>query len=129
MKTARLPRCYYSFEDQLRTNPGGSTPYTPSLHLLYGLQESLNLLREEGMENVVARHHRLGEGTRKAVAGWGLELLCTQERWNSDTLTVVRTPEHIDSNIVIKNALAKYNLSLGVGLMKVNKRSLLQSSI
>ena len=125
METATLPRCYYDFQDQLKTNPSGNTPYTPSLHLLYGLQESLALLREEGMKNVVARHHRLAEGTRKAVKGWGLELLCSDPRWNSDTLTVVKTPEHIDSNIVIKNALAKYNLSLGVGLLKVSRLSIL----
>lgn len=72
------------------------------------------------MENVHARHHRLAEGTRKAVEGWGLELLCKEKRWNSDTLTVVQTPEGIDSNRVIKSALAKYNLSLGVGLLKVD---------
>eukprot|EP00210_Caulerpa_lentillifera_P002040 g1955.t1 len=119
-KTATLPRCYYDFSDQLKTNPSGNTPYTPSLHLLYGLQESMKLLKEEGMENVYARHHRLAEGTRKAVEGWGLELLCKEKRWNSDTLTVVQTPDGVDSNRVIKNALAKYNLSLGVGLLKVN---------
>jgi len=120
MKTAALPRCYYDFQDQLKTNASGNTPYTPSLHLLYGLRETLSLLREEGMRNVAARHHRLAEGTRRAVAGWGMELLCEKERWYSDTLTVVKTPEHVDSNVVIKNALAKYNLSLGVGLLKVN---------
>lgn len=58
----------------------GSTPYTPSLSMLYGLKESIALLKEEGMENVVARHHRLAEGTRAAVEGWGLDLLCTQPR-------------------------------------------------
>jgi len=119
MKTAKLPRVYYDFQDQLDTNPSGNTPYTPSLHLLYGLEESLKLLREEGMDNVVKRHNRLAEGARKAVAGWGLELLCSDPRWYSDTLTVVKTPEGMDSNLVVKNALAKYNLSLGIGLFKV----------
>jgi alanine-glyoxylate transaminase/serine-glyoxylate transaminase/serine-pyruvate transaminase len=80
MKTAKLPRCYYDFMDQLKTNPAGSTPYTPSLSLLYGLRESLNLLRAEGMANVVARHHRLAEGCRAAVEGWGLQLLCKNPR-------------------------------------------------
>jgi alanine-glyoxylate transaminase/serine-glyoxylate transaminase/serine-pyruvate transaminase len=58
----------------------GSTPYTPSLSMLYGLKESIGMLKSEGMDNVVARHHRLAEGTRKAVEGWGLELLCAHPR-------------------------------------------------
>lgn len=119
MKTAKLPRCYYDFADQLKTNPDGNTPYTPSLHLLYGLRESLSLLRSEGMKNVNKRHKRLAEGTRLAVQGWGLGLLCKHPRWYSDTLTVVNTPEDVDSNNVVKNAYSKYNLSLGIGLFQV----------
>lgn len=119
-KTSQMKKVYYDIGDQMKTNPSGGTPYTPSLHLLYGLQESLALLKEEGMENVAARHHRLGEGTRKAVEGWGLDLICKEPRWNSDTLTVIRTPKGVDSNMVVKNAFAKYNLSLGIGLFQIN---------
>jgi alanine-glyoxylate transaminase/serine-glyoxylate transaminase/serine-pyruvate transaminase len=106
-KTAKLPRVYYSFEDQLKTNPSGNVPYTPSLMLLHGLKESLAMLREEGMGNVVARHHRLAEGTRKAVEGWGLKLLCKQPRWRSDSLTVIEVPQGVDSNLIVKNAYAR----------------------
>lgn len=120
MKTAKSKRCYYDFKDMLATNPAGSVPYTPSLPLLYGLQESLNLLKAEGIDNVVARHHRLAEGTRKAVEGWGLQLLCKEPRWRSDSLTVIEVPKGVDSNLVVKNAYAKYNLSIGVGLSQVN---------
>ena len=60
-KNAKLKRCYYDLEDMLQTNPSGNMPYTPSIPLLYGLRESLRLLKAEGMENVVARHHRLAE--------------------------------------------------------------------
>jgi len=120
MKTAKLKRCYYDFADMLKTNPSGSVPYTPSLPLLYGMRESVALLREEGRGNLVARHHRLAEGTRAAVRAWGLELLCKVPRWYSDALTVVEVPKHVDSNDVVRNAYAKYNLSIGVGLAKVN---------
>lgn len=106
-KTAKLPRVYYSFEDQLKTNPSGNVPYTPSLMLLHGLKESLAMLREEGMANVVARHHRLAEGTRRAVDAWGLKLLCKQPRWRSDSLTVIEVPEGVDSNLIVKNAYAR----------------------
>ncbi|GBG00276.1 hypothetical protein Rsub_13002 [Raphidocelis subcapitata] len=119
-KTAKLPRVYYSFEDQLKTNPSGNVPYTPSLMLLHGLKESLAMLREEGMANVVARHHRLAEGTRHAVEAWGLKLLCKHPRWRSDSLTVIETPAGVDSNLIVKNAYARYNLSIGVGLSQVN---------
>lgn len=121
MKTATSKRCYYDFADQLKTNPSGNVPYTPALSLLYGLRESLALLRAEGgMPAVAARHHRLAEGTRRAVEGWGLKLLCKDPRWRSDSLTVIRVPEGVDSNKIVKAAYSKYNLSLGIGLSRVN---------
>lgn len=120
MKSAKLKRCYYDFADYLRTNPVGNVPYTPSLPLLYGTKESIRMLKEEGFENVVGRHHRQAEGVRKAVEGWGLKLLCKNPRWRSDTLTVVEVPANIDSNKVVKAAYAKYDLSLGIGLGQLN---------
>ncbi len=79
MKTAKLRRCYFDFLDMLKTNPSGNVPYTPTLSLLYGLQESVRMLREEGMDNVAARHYRcasapallgvLHHGTRVAYEG------------------------------------------------------------
>eukprot|EP00887_Chlorella_sp_A99_P004003 scaffold11.g4003.t1 len=105
--SAQLRRVYFDFKDMLRTNPSGNVPYTPSLPLLYGLRASMSLLKSEGMENVWARHHRLAEGARAAVAGWSLKLLCRDPRWQSDSLTVVE---------VVDVAYAKYNLSLGIGL-------------
>lgn len=118
-KSAKLKRVYYDLEDMIKTNKDGQTPYTPCLPLLYGMQASMKLMKAEGFENVIKRHNRLGEGARKAVKGWGLELLCKDPRWRSDSLTVIETPKGVDSNLVVKNAYAKYNLSLGVGLTKV----------
>eukprot|EP01023_Acetabularia_acetabulum_P057287 TRINITY_DN666_c0_g1_i1.p1 TRINITY_DN666_c0_g1~~TRINITY_DN666_c0_g1_i1.p1 ORF type:complete len:444 (-),score=85.09 TRINITY_DN666_c0_g1_i1:811-2142(-) len=120
MKKAKLNRVYYDFADMLRTNPTGDVPYTPSLPLLYGLRESLSMLMDEGIENVWARHHRLAEGTRRAVGGWGLSLLCKNPRWQSDSLTVIEVPQEVNSNDIVKNAFARYNLSIGIGLSKVN---------
>lgn len=81
---------------------------------------TLDLLRSEGMDNVVARHHRLAEGTRAAVEGWGLKLLCKHPRWNSDSLSVIAVPEGFDSTRIVKEAYARYNLSLGLGLSQVS---------
>lgn len=118
-KTATSKRVYFDFADMLRTNPSGNVPYTPTLSLLYGLRQSLKMLREEGMHNVVARHHRLAEGTRKAVEGWGLQTLCRNPRWKSDSLTVIEVPQGIDSQKIVDVAYSKYNLSLGIGLDRV----------
>lgn len=120
MESAQLKRVYYDFRDMLATNPSGAVPYTPVLPLLYGLREALTLMEQEGIENAWARHHRLAEGTRRAVAAWGLKTLCKDPRWFSDSLTVVETPDGVDSNLIVKNAFAKYNLSLGLGLSEVN---------
>ncbi len=119
-KTATSKRVYYDWADMLRTNPSGNVPYTPEVQMLYGLRESLKMMRDEGgMAAVSARHHRLAEGTRKAVEGWGLKLLCKNPRWYSDSLTVIETPEGIDSQKIVDIAYGKYNLSLGIGLDRV----------
>jgi alanine-glyoxylate transaminase/serine-glyoxylate transaminase/serine-pyruvate transaminase len=118
--TAKLKRVYFDFADCLRTNPTGNVPYTPCLSLLYGMEASLKLLKAEGMDNVNKRHARLAAGARAAVKAWGLELLCMDPRWNSDSLTVIKVPEGIDSNLVVKMAYAKYDLSLGIGLGALN---------
>lgn len=77
------------------------------------------MLKEEGLDNAIARHARLAEGARRCVKGWGLDLLCEEERWNSNSLTVVKTPEHVDSTHLVRTAFAKYNLTIGLGLSEV----------
>ena len=103
----------------LNTNPDGWFPYTPALGIMYGLRESLNMISEEGLENVFKRHHRLAEGVRNAVKGWGLKLCAKEKKWESDTVTAIYVPEEFDSANVIKTAYLKYNLALGAGLSDV----------
>ncbi len=75
-KTARLPRSYWDWNDQLAMSATGYFPYTPATNLLYGLREALDMLLDEGLDRVFARHERLAEATRRAVRAWGLEILC-----------------------------------------------------
>jgi alanine-glyoxylate transaminase / serine-glyoxylate transaminase / serine-pyruvate transaminase len=117
-ETAKFPRFFLDLTDQMNSNKDGYTPYTPSIPILYGLREALNLLLAEGMDNVYARHHRLAEGVRCAVAAWGLKL-CAQPGFESDTVTAVVVPEDKDARHVIATAFNKYNLSLGGGLADV----------
>jgi alanine-glyoxylate transaminase/serine-glyoxylate transaminase/serine-pyruvate transaminase len=119
MKTARLSRCFFDFADQIRTNDLGYFPYTPPMILLRGLRESLNMIFEEGLENVFARHHRYAEAVRRAVAAWGLSLVAKEAKWYSDTVSAIYVPEGINSNDVNKHAYSRYNLSLSIGLAKV----------
>jgi alanine-glyoxylate transaminase / serine-glyoxylate transaminase / serine-pyruvate transaminase len=118
-KTAKLPRCYWSYEDMLKANATGYFPYTPSIPMLYGLREALNMLFEEGLENVFARHHRLAEGCRRAVNAWGLSLCAKAPKWHSDTVSAIMVPTGFNGGDVIDIAYRRYNFALGAGLSKV----------
>lgn len=119
---ARSRRCFFDFEDMLRFNKDGWFPYTPAATLLHGLRESIDMLLEEGLDAVAARHHRYGSAVRAAVAAWGLEVCARRPEWNSDTVTAIVVPDGFDSARVIRAAYQNYNLSLGLGLNKVAGR-------
>eukprot|EP00188_Purpureofilum_apyrenoidigerum_P003228 Plantae.Rhodophyta-Purpureofilum_apyrenoidigerum.ctg3327.p2 GENE.Plantae.Rhodophyta-Purpureofilum_apyrenoidigerum.ctg3327~~Plantae.Rhodophyta-Purpureofilum_apyrenoidigerum.ctg3327.p2 ORF type:complete len:405 (+),score=62.69 Plantae.Rhodophyta-Purpureofilum_apyrenoidigerum.ctg3327:107-1321(+) len=118
-ETAKCPRVFFSWQDMIANNDVGYFPYTPSTPLLYGLQEALTMLLEEGIENVWERHHRLAEAVRRAVRAWGLKPCANNPSEYSDAITAVRVPPGYDGQEVVKVAYQKYNLSLGGGLMKV----------
>ncbi len=118
-KTARLPRCFFDFDDQIKTNDLGFFPYTPPMILLRGLREALNMILEEGLENVFARHHRFAEATRAAVGGWGLKLCAKAPKWHSDTVSAIMVPEGFNGTEVVRVAYRRYNLALSIGLAKV----------
>lgn len=115
-QTARLPRSYWSWEEMLASNRSGWFPYTPATNLLYGLREAIAMLMEEGMEHVFARHDRHAEATRRAVRGWGLEILCENPEEYSSALTAVVLPSGYDADRVRALILEHYDLSLGTGL-------------
>ncbi|MFO1185729.1 MAG: aminotransferase class V-fold PLP-dependent enzyme [Bauldia sp.] len=118
-KTAKLPRSYFKWEEMLKPNATGYFPYTPAVNLLYGLKESLAMLREEGLANVYLRHLRLAAATRAAVRAWGLEVLCQEKLDYSPTITAVLLPPRHDADRFRQIALDNYNISLGMGLSKV----------
>ena len=118
-ESAGLRRCFFDFRDMIKTNDQGYFPYTPAATLLHGLRASVDMLMNEGLENVFARHHRLAGGVRAAVEAWGLRNCAQGPEWHSDTVTAILVPEGFDANDVIRTAYDKYNLSLGAGLNKV----------
>ena len=119
-KNATSKRCYFDYADMVQANASGYFPYTPSLPMLYGLRESLAMLAEEGLENVLRRHAYLARGVRAAVLdGWKLKLCATAPRWHSDTVSAIMVPDGINGSEVISRAFTRYNLALGAGLSKV----------
>ncbi|MBN3561594.1 L-aspartate--glyoxylate aminotransferase BhcA [Aliamphritea spongicola] len=123
METATLPRTFFDFRDMMAANATGGFPYTPPLQLIYGLKESLNMLFEEGLEQVYARHHRLAEGVRKAVSTWGLKLCANSPELYSNTVSAIYVPEGFDSNRLTEHAFSKYGVSFGIGLGEMNGKA------
>jgi alanine-glyoxylate transaminase / serine-glyoxylate transaminase / serine-pyruvate transaminase len=118
-KAARLPRSYWDWSAMLAANQTGFFPYTPATNLLYGLNEAIEMLLEEGLDNVFARHDRHAEATRRAVRGWGLEILCLDPAEYSSALTAVVMPPGSNADALRKIVLDKFDMSLGAGLSKL----------
>ena len=118
-KRGGSPRNFFDWGRIIDDNAAGFFPYTPATLLLFGLREALDVMFEEGLENVFARHRRLADGVRAAADAWGLRNLCEDPREYSNSLTAVVVPDGFDSGDVIKAARDLFDLSLGVGLSKV----------
>lgn len=117
METATCPRAYFDFRDMIDANAKGGYPYTPPLQLMFGLGESLKmLLEEEGLDAVFARHHRMAEGVRQAVAAWGMKLCANRPELYSDTVSAIYVPEGFKSDVLVNHAFTNYGMSFGVGL-------------
>jgi alanine-glyoxylate transaminase/serine-glyoxylate transaminase/serine-pyruvate transaminase len=121
-KLATLPRSFWAWDEIVEMNKTGYWPYTPNTNLLYGLAESLDMLLDEGLEHVFARHRRWAEGVRTAVRAWGLPIQCADPQLYSPVLTGVITPEGVDADRIRRLIHERFDLSLGTGLGKVKGR-------
>lgn len=119
-KTATMRRAYFNFDDMVAMNENGYFPYTPPTQLFHGLRESLARIEAEGLDNVIARHRRLAEGVRRAIAAWGLPLVAEHHTLFSDTVSAIRVPTDVDARDVIRIAYEDYNTSFGSGLGPLN---------
>jgi len=119
MKTAKLPRSYWAWDDMLALNKDGVFPYTPATALLFGLAEAIDMLLEEGLDNVFDRHARWAEGVRRAVKAWDLELWCRDSKYHSAAVTAVKMPDGHNADAFRKVVLETFNMSLGTGLNKL----------
>jgi len=119
-RRATLPRSYFDWTEVVTSNQTGFFPYTPATNLLYGLRESLSMLREEGLSNVFARHDRLAAATRAAVRAWNLRILCEDPAEYSSVLTAVVMPDGHDADTFRQAVLDAFDMSLGTGLGKLS---------
>lgn len=120
--SAKLPRSFWDWKPMIASNATGYFPYTPATNMLYALDTALDMLLEEGLENVFARHDRMAEATRRAVRAWGLEVQCEEPRHYSSVLTGVRLPEGHSANGLRAAIVERFNMSLGNGLGQLNDR-------
>ncbi|WP_158809921.1 alanine--glyoxylate aminotransferase family protein [Beijerinckia sp. L45] len=118
-ETAKQPKGYWAWDEMINANKSGFFPYTPATQILYGLDVAIDLLHEEGLDNVFARHNRWGVATRAAVKHWGLENLCRDERFVSPVMTAVLMPDGKGADEFRKIVLDTFDMSLGAGLNKV----------
>ncbi|MEV5686420.1 aminotransferase class V-fold PLP-dependent enzyme [Streptomyces sp. NPDC052164] len=121
-RTARLTKSFWDWQPVIEANRRGFFPYTPATNLLYALEEALRMLADEGLDTVFARHARHAAATRAAVRGWGLEVLCADEREHSGSLTAVLLPPGHDADGVRGIILDRFDMSLGAGLGKLGGR-------
>jgi alanine-glyoxylate transaminase/serine-glyoxylate transaminase/serine-pyruvate transaminase len=118
-KQSKLPKSFWGWEEMIAANKNGYFPYTPATNILYGLAEAIDMLHEEGLENVFARHDRLAEATRRAVRAWGLEVLCREPKQYSSTITGILVPDGHNADRFREVALENFDISYGTGLGKI----------
>jgi alanine-glyoxylate transaminase/serine-glyoxylate transaminase/serine-pyruvate transaminase len=118
-KMSKMPKSFWGWDEMIASNKTGFFPYTPATNMLYALAEAIDMLHEEGLENVFARHDRHAEATRRAARAWGLEILCKEPRHYSSSLTALMMPSGHDADTFRKTALEHFDISLGTGLSKV----------
>ncbi len=118
-KTATLPKAFWAWDEIIEMNKTGYWPTTPNTNLLYALSEACDMLLENGLDAVFARHQRWAEGVRSAVRAWGLQIQCADAAVYSPILTGVMMPEGVDADAVRKIIYERFDCSLGTGLGKI----------
>lgn len=116
VESATLARTFFDIRDMEKGYAANGYPYTPPVGLLNGLKVATDMLLEEGLENVFARHNRIAEGVRRAVSAWGMKLCAARPEVYSDSVSAIRTPEGFDANEIVAHALKAFGVAFGTGL-------------
>ncbi|HHL22568.1 MAG TPA: aminotransferase class V-fold PLP-dependent enzyme [Aliiroseovarius sp.] len=113
---ARLPRTYFDIRDMRAAYPGAGFPYTPPVGLLNGLARATEMLLEEGLDKVFARHAHIAGGIRRGIAAWGMDLCARRPELYSNSVSAILTPEGFDANALVAHAASRYQVAYGAGL-------------
>ena len=108
-----LPKYYFDFKKELKSAKKNQSSYTPAISLYVGLRETLNMIREEGLENVFRRHEKLAGATRAAMKALGLELFAPETP--SNALTAVKIPAGIDGLKLQDLFFKKFGITVAEG--------------
>ena len=119
VETANLPRTFFDIRDMAKGYANNAYPYTPAVGLLNGLKLATEMLLEERLENVFARHNRIANGVRAAVGAWGLKLCAQSPDLYSDSVSAILTPEGFNATDIVTHAADVYGVAFGVGLGEV----------
>jgi alanine-glyoxylate transaminase / serine-glyoxylate transaminase / serine-pyruvate transaminase len=120
LETATLARTFFDVRDMGKGYANNAYPYTPAVGLLNGLKMATEMLLNEGLDNVFARHNRIATGVRAAVNAWGLDLCAASPDLYSNTVSAIRTPDGFDATSIVTIAADKYGVAFGVGLGEVD---------
>ncbi|MDJ0820435.1 MAG: aminotransferase class V-fold PLP-dependent enzyme [Paracoccaceae bacterium] len=115
-KSNSLPRTFWSIDDMRTGYAANAYPYTPSVGLMNGLKLATEMLLDEGLDNVFARHARIAEGVRAATFAWGMTPCAVSPELYSNTVTAIRTPEGFNASDIVARAATEYGMAFGTGL-------------
>ncbi len=113
VEKSTLPKFYFSLKAEKKAHDGNQTAFTPAVSLIIGLNESLKQVREEGLENLFARHKKFAEATREAMKELGLKLLAPKSP--SDALTAAYVPDGVDGKKLVKHLSDRYSVTVAGG--------------
>jgi aspartate aminotransferase-like enzyme len=118
--TSKMPRFYFDLGKHRDALAKGQTPFTPAMSIFFGLDVALERMAEEGLESIQTRHRNIGALTRREVKALGLELLCEDETYASDTVTAVKCPEVIEVGALRNMMEDEHNTILAGGQAKLS---------
>jgi aspartate aminotransferase-like enzyme len=112
-ETSKFPRFYLDLDKYKKANEKASSPFTPPVNLMYGLQTALHMMQKEGLENIFSRHLRLTKATRAAMQALGLKLFAADDCASTAVTAVVPAPVNAEEiRTIMKN---KYDIALAGG--------------
>ncbi|MGK7907209.1 MAG: alanine--glyoxylate aminotransferase family protein [Synechococcus sp.] len=113
--TSKLPKYYWSFAMAKKSLGKNTTPFTPAVNMIYALQASLDMMKEEGLENIFTRHLKLRDATRAGAKALGLGLLAADDSSASTAVTAIVAPDGINAEDIRAIISKRFDIALAAG--------------